>query len=81
MKSSMNAPLSYGGYLLEIDLSRKSVKKVETPKTLCRNLLGGKGFGTQLLYERVGGDVDLLSPDNLLTVSYTHLTLPTTERV
>jgi len=65
----MNAPLSYGGFLLEIDLSRKSVKKIETPKTLCRNLLGGKGFGTQLLYERVGGDVDPLSPDNLLIIS------------
>ncbi len=60
---------SYGGSILEIDLSRKTVERRSTPESLCKEYIGGKGFGTKMLYERVGGDVDPLSPDNILVIS------------
>ncbi len=60
---------SYGGFTLEIDLSKKSIKKAETPESLRKQFLGGKGFGARVLYQRVGKEVDPLSPDNVLIVS------------
>jgi aldehyde:ferredoxin oxidoreductase len=49
-----------------VDLNTSSVELVETPAEDLRKFLGGRGLGAKLLYERVGPDVEPLSPDNAL---------------
>ncbi len=49
-----------------IDLSTSSVEIVETPAGDLRKYLGGRGLGAKLLYERVGPEVEPLSPGNEL---------------
>jgi len=63
------AQVSYGGFILEVNLSNRKVEKKETPKSLCKTLLGGKGFGTYTLYKRLQTNIDPLSPDNILVIS------------
>jgi aldehyde:ferredoxin oxidoreductase len=49
-----------------VDLATSSVEIVETPAGDLRKFLGGRGLGAKLLYERVGPDVEPLSPGNAL---------------
>ncbi|HHY96288.1 MAG TPA: aldehyde ferredoxin oxidoreductase, partial [Firmicutes bacterium] len=56
----------YAGKYLEVDLGSGQVETVELDERLARAYLGGNGFGTRLLWERVPPAVDPLSPDNIL---------------
>ena len=59
----------YGGYCgsyLRVDLSRGEIKKLSLPEELALQFLGGNGFGTKILWDEVGRDVDPLSPQNKL---------------
>ena len=49
-----------------IDLFATSIKIVETPAEDLRKFLGGRGLGAKLLYERVGPEVEPLSPSSKL---------------
>ncbi len=60
---------SYGGFILEVNLSRGSISKKPLPEKLCKAFIGGKGFGTKILYDHVDGNINPLSPDNLLILS------------
>ncbi|MEM0452345.1 MAG: aldehyde ferredoxin oxidoreductase family protein [Nitrososphaerota archaeon] len=60
---------SYGGFILNVDLTNKLVEKKELDEKLCKMFVGGKGFGTKLLYDARIEKADPLSPDNLLIMS------------
>jgi aldehyde:ferredoxin oxidoreductase len=49
-----------------IDLSTSRVEIAETPADTLRQFLGGRGLGTKLLFDRVGPEVEPLSPGNHL---------------
>ncbi len=53
------------GKILEIDLSKKKIKKSEIKKNYAKKWLGGNGFGAIELYKRIK-KVDAFSPNNPL---------------
>jgi len=56
----------YGGSILYIDLSMKSSKKVTLDPELIRKFIGGRGFGSKLLYDLVDPDAPPLAPQQPL---------------
>lgn len=56
----------YMGKTALIDLTTSSIEVYETPLELQRKYLGGRGLGSRLLYDRVGPDIDSLSPENII---------------
>jgi aldehyde:ferredoxin oxidoreductase len=56
----------YGGSYLRVDLSRSEIKKLPLSEELASQFLGGNGFGTKILWDEVGRDVDPLSSQNKL---------------
>ncbi|MBI5029396.1 MAG: aldehyde ferredoxin oxidoreductase [Chloroflexi bacterium] len=61
----------YHGQLLEIDLSTKSVKKVDLNPDLARKYIGGRAMGGRMLLDAYGtnwGKIDPLSPEAQLFV-------------
>ncbi|MEW6522750.1 MAG: aldehyde ferredoxin oxidoreductase family protein [Bacillota bacterium] len=59
----------YAGRYLRVDLTTGHIKTVELDPVLARTYLGGNGFGTRLLWDEVGPEVDPLSPGNLLVLA------------
>jgi aldehyde:ferredoxin oxidoreductase len=59
----------YAGKCLYVDLTSGKIETREYDKALAENYLGGNGFGTRLLWENVGPEVDALAPENLLIFS------------
>ncbi|MBI5444762.1 MAG: aldehyde dehydrogenase, partial [Deltaproteobacteria bacterium] len=57
------------GFNLEIDLTKGSIKKVETDPKLTELHLGGLGTNAKIIWDRVPPDTDPFSPDNLLIFS------------
>ncbi|MHB8766421.1 MAG: aldehyde ferredoxin oxidoreductase N-terminal domain-containing protein, partial [Deferrisomatales bacterium] len=57
------------GFNLEIDLSKGSIKKVETDPQLTELHLGGLGTSTKIMWDRVPPETEPFSPDNLLIFS------------
>jgi aldehyde:ferredoxin oxidoreductase len=56
----------YAGSYLRVELSRSKLTNVPLPEELASEFLGGNGFGTKMLWDEVGRDVDPLSPQNKL---------------
>jgi len=59
----------FGGYVgkyLRVDLTTGKIKETPLPEEMARDFLGGNGFGTKILWDEVGPDVDPLSPENRL---------------
>ena len=59
----------YAGKILRIDLSNEEVKTESIREDFALNFLGGKGFGTKILYEEMDPRADPLGPGNLLIIS------------
>lgn len=59
----------YAGKYLYVDLTSGKIKVREYDRSLAENYLGGNGFGTRLLWENVGPEVDALAPESLLIFS------------
>ena len=57
------------GFILQVDLSRGSVERVETDPRLTELHLGGQGTAGKILWDRVPPEVEPFSPDNLLIFS------------
>ncbi|GAB6907369.1 putative benzoate-degrading protein BamB [Desulfosarcina cetonica] len=57
------------GVIIEVDLSRGNIEKVETDPNLTRLHLGGQGTADKILWDRVPPEVEPFSPDNLLIFS------------
>ncbi|MCK5665261.1 MAG: hypothetical protein KAI17_17360, partial [Thiotrichaceae bacterium] len=54
--------------LLEIDLSKQSIKVTKIDSKEREMYLGGKGLGMKILYDRMKPGIDPLSGDNMLAV-------------
>jgi len=59
---------------LEVDLSSEKLSEKKLDEKLARGYLGGRGLGVRILYDRVGPEVDPLSPENLLIFAIGPLT-------
>lgn len=57
------------GYNLEIDLSTGNIEKVATDPKDTEGYLGGLGTNAKIIWDRVSGDTDPFSEDNLLIFS------------
>ena len=60
---------SYTGKWLYVDLTTGLIEPRECDTALAEQYLGGNGFGTRLLWEQIGPEVDPLSPENLLVLA------------
>ena len=60
--------MSSNGYgkRLDIDLSSGKIEKSEINSDFARKYIGGIGFGTRIIYDEVGTDVDPYSPQNVI---------------
>ncbi len=56
----------YAGKVLYVDLSKGSIKEAALPENICREFIGGYGFGIRILYERMKPRIDPLGADNML---------------
>lgn len=52
-----------------IDLTKKTIKIIESPKEVLRKYLGSRGYAAKILYDNVGPEVEPLSPENYLIFS------------
>jgi aldehyde:ferredoxin oxidoreductase len=59
----------FTGKWLYVDLTTGKIEPRAFEQALADDYLGGNGFGTRLLWEHVGPEVDPLSPENLLIVA------------
>jgi len=57
------------GKVLDIDLENKTSSPEDIPDDIYKNLLGGKGLATYLLYRKNKPRVDAYSPDNHVVVA------------
>ncbi|MDI6819853.1 MAG: aldehyde ferredoxin oxidoreductase family protein [Candidatus Hodarchaeaceae archaeon] len=64
----------WAGKILEVDLSGERITEVGLDEELARDLIGGRGLGVRLLYDRVRHDVGPFDPDNLLVFATGPLT-------
>lgn len=60
----------YWNKFLEADLTKGSIKTTPFDDGFARKYLGGLGFGTRLLFDRVKRGIDPLSPDNVLMLMF-----------
>jgi aldehyde:ferredoxin oxidoreductase len=56
----------YAGKMLFVDLSRSSIQETDLPEEMCRQFIGGYGFGIRVLYEQMKAGADPLGGDNML---------------
>ncbi|NNL67676.1 MAG: aldehyde ferredoxin oxidoreductase, partial [Myxococcales bacterium] len=56
----------YAGRILEVDLTRRSHAWKPLDEQIARQYIGGKGYGTRMLYDRTEAGNDPLGPDNPL---------------
>jgi aldehyde:ferredoxin oxidoreductase len=56
----------YAGKILSVDLSRKEVSIRKLPEEMCREYIGGKGFGAKILFEEMEPKADPYHSTNLL---------------
>ncbi len=55
----------YAGKIAYVDLTKGTIDIQETPTDLKRDYLGGRGFGTKIISDRMDPLVDPLSPENI----------------
>jgi len=65
----MSGLYGYSGNFLRVNLTTGEVKKTETPESLAREYLGGRGFVARILWDEVKPGTDPLSPDNRLVMA------------
>lgn len=56
----------YAGRILEVDLVGRSFSFEPLDEEIARLYIGGKGYGTRLLYDRTAAGIDPLGPENPL---------------
>jgi aldehyde:ferredoxin oxidoreductase len=56
----------YAGRVLEIDLANREFAFGPLDEEIARLYIGGKGYGTRLLYDRTPAGIDALGPENPL---------------
>ncbi|MFW9983626.1 MAG: aldehyde ferredoxin oxidoreductase N-terminal domain-containing protein, partial [Candidatus Odinarchaeota archaeon] len=56
----------YAGQHLHVDMTKGLCKPVPLEKEFALKYIGGQGFASRILYDRVGPQTDPLSPENVL---------------
>lgn len=56
----------YAGRILRVNLSKGKVVTEDLSLGMCREYIGGKGFGAKILFEEVAAKTDPYDPSNLL---------------
>ena len=56
----------YAGAFLHVDLTHKSLKKIPLDGKLAREYLGGAGFCSRVLYDKIKPEIDPMGPENVL---------------
>jgi aldehyde:ferredoxin oxidoreductase len=56
----------YAGRFLFVDLSKHSIRETDLSEEMCRQFIGGYGFGIRVLYEQMKVRIDPLGGDNIL---------------
>ncbi|MBI2916861.1 MAG: aldehyde ferredoxin oxidoreductase family protein [Chloroflexi bacterium] len=64
----------YTGKVLNVDLSVPEASARELDSDLAQRYIGGMGWGTRIVYDEVGPDVDPLGPDNVVVIAAGPLT-------
>lgn len=64
----------YAGTILEVDLTKGVVRKEPLPEKLAREWIGGRGFVSKTLWDRVPAGADPLGPENIVVVATGPLT-------
>jgi aldehyde:ferredoxin oxidoreductase len=64
----------WAGSLLRVNLTDRSIRKEEYPKTLRDDFAGGRGVNSRLLYDEVKPGIDPLGPENKLFFGTSPLT-------
>ena len=64
----------YGGHILRVDLSRRTLRREKTDQAFAIEAIGGRGFNSTRLYEDLNPACDPLSPENLLLIGTGPLT-------
>lgn len=74
----------YAGKLLEIDLTKRKIKKIPLTKEMCIKYLGGRGRDAKILFDRLALKTNPLGKENVVCLStgpITGLLGPTSGRV
>ena len=73
----MNELSGYWKKALEIDLTKSEIRERKLSDDFLRKFIGGAGFTTKFLYDKLKGGIDPLSPENILVVAPGTLVGPT----
>jgi aldehyde:ferredoxin oxidoreductase len=60
---------AYSGKTLRVDLTSGEIRTVPLEREFAETWLGGNGFGTKILWDEVGPEIDALSPENRLIMA------------
>lgn len=58
----------WAGRILNVDLSSGKIEVEPLSRDFAIKHIGGRGFGTRILYDEVGPEVDPLSPGNIIAI-------------
>ncbi len=56
----------YMGKLLYVDLTKGALQEEKLEEDFCKKFIGGYGFGSKILFDRMKPGIDPLGPDNIL---------------
>ncbi len=56
----------YAGKVLRVNLSQRKIKTENLPEEMCKEYIGGKGFGAKILCEETTPRTDHYDPSNPL---------------
>jgi aldehyde:ferredoxin oxidoreductase len=62
-------PKGYRGILLRVDLTARTIEKVEFPEEFYRTYMGGGAVGAYFLLKETPANLDALDPRNVLTIA------------
>jgi aldehyde:ferredoxin oxidoreductase len=58
--------VAFNGRILNVNLTTGEIEPEQIPESMYRELLGGYGLGSRLLFDRIPAGADPLGPDNIL---------------
>lgn len=58
----------YVGTLLEVNLSKGTIKKTPLDEDMAKNFIGGVGFSSKIVYDLIEPGVDPLAPGNVFAI-------------
>jgi len=59
----------YAGVILRVNLSKGEIKREETNEEQARLFIGGRGYGTKIIYDEIDPKIDPLSPENKVVIA------------